>query len=375
MKRRGIGILIILAFIGSFLLASYFSDHGVSLHVQINKTIHWIESLLGDAPELNNPPVNTEQTIAKVKPKKQYQHVEIGSARACKYTSLGEVKYKKVGDVYSWVDEKGIANFSSTPPKEGEFKLLNYAGEKVFDYFSLDLNTESLVYDFNQKLTLKLNKLFKIYGQLLDRSSLKKVDIKLRIYSSKAAFKQIKAKYNMPIGDNTPGFYSHATNQAHLLLTNKAATMRTATHEATHAINRGIIGYSPKWLNEGLAEYSEYIEVKGQVSSVYPNGRWTNNNRMSEKLLPLHRLMSATNSDWDSPLRNRLYATSWAFIYFMMDNQQRKVILAKVIKNEQQNLCDVTDLQQVEKILGVPVKGLQKLFNNWAKLKLKVHAI
>jgi len=375
LKRRVIGIFTILAFVGSFLLTNYFSDHVVSLHAQLNKTIHWIESLFGDAPEFNKPPANSGLTITNLQPKNKYQHIEVGNARACKDTSLGEVKYKKVDDVYSWIDERGIANFSSTPPNQGEFELLNYAGEKVFDYFSLDLNTASLPYDFNQKLTLKLNKLFKVYGQLLDRSSLKKVEINLRIYASKIAFNQIKTEHNMPIGDNTPGFYSHATNQAHLLLTNQAATMKTATHEATHAINRGIIGYSPKWLNEGLAEYSENIEVKGQVSSVYLNKSWTNNNRISAKILPLHTLLSATNSDWDSTLRNRLYATSWAFIYFMMDNQQRKGMLAKIIRSEQQNLCDVADLQQVEKVIGMPVKGLQKQFGNWAKSKLTVHTI
>lgn len=375
MKRTGIGILTILAFVASFLLASYFSDHGISLHAQLNKTIHWVESLFSDAPELNKTPVNTGQIITNLQPKKQYQHVEVGNAGACKDTSLGEVKYKKVGDIYTWTDENDVYHVSDKPPKEGEFKLLNYAGEKVFDYFSLDLNTASLPYDFNQRLTLKLNKLFKVYGQLLDRSSLKKVDINLRIYASKVAFNQIKAKHNMPIGDNTPGFYSHATNQAHLLLTNDAATMRTATHEATHAINRGIIGYSSKWLNEGLAEYSEYIDVKGQVSSVHPNESWTNNNRMAEQLLSLDTLLAATNNDWNSKLRNKLYATSWAFIYFMMDNQQRKGMLAKVIRNEQQNLCDVIDLQQVEKAIGMPVKGLQRQFSHWTGLKLRTHNI
>lgn len=364
-----------LAFVGSFFLASYLSEHSISLHAQVNKSIHWVESLFGEEPEISGPPINTGQAIATVKPKKQYQHVEVGNARVCEDTSLGEVKYKKIGEVYTWVDDRGIANFSSTPPEKGDFKLLNYAGEKVFDYFTLDLNTESLPYDFNQKLTLKLNKLFELYGQLLDRSSLKKVDINLRIYVSKIAFNQIKAKHNMPISDNTPGFYTHATNQAHLLLTDNAATMRTSIHEATHAINRGIIGYSPNWLNEGLAEYSEYIEVEGQNSKALPNKNWTSNNRISEKLVPLHILLTATNSNWDSKLRSRLYATSWAFIYFMMDNPQRKGMLASIIKREQQNLCDVSEHQQVEKVIGMPVKGLQKQFNNWTRLKLKAHNI
>ena len=370
-----LGILTVLAFVGSFLLASYFSNQGISLHAQLNKTIHWVDSLFGEDSELDEPPANNEQANVQAKPKEQYHHVEVGNARACKDTSLGEVEYKKVGEVYTWVDERGIANFSSAPPKKGEFKVLNYAGEKVFDYFTLDLNTERLPYDFNQRLTSKLNKLFEIYGQLLDRSSLKKVDINLRVYASKVAFNQVKAKHNMPISDNTPGFYSHGSNQAHLLLTSHAATMRTAIHEAAHAINRGIIGYSPKWLNEGLAEYSEYIEVKGKSSRVYPNKNWTSKRLVSAQLLPLDKLLAATNGDWNSELRSRLYATSWAFIYFMMDNPQRKAMLAKVIKYEQQNLCDVTDIQQVEKVIGMPTEGLKRQFSHWSNQRLRAHNI
>ena len=375
MKKKLIGVFTVLAFAGSFLLANYFSDHGISLHSQLNKSIHWVESLFGEDSELTRPPANTKHAIAKEKPKKQYSHVEVGSAGTCKYTSLGEVKYKKVGDIYTWTDESGVYNVSDKPPKEGEFKLLNYAGEKVFDYFTLDLNTESLPYDFHQRLTLKLNKLFEVYGQLLDRTSLKKVDINLRVYASKVAFNQIKAKHNMPIGDNTPGFYSHGSNQAHLLLTSHASTMRTATHEAAHAINRGIIGYSPKWLNEGLAEYSEYIEVKGQSSRVYPNRNWTNKGLVSEQLLPLDKLLTATNDDWNSSLRNRLYATSWAFIYFLMDNQQRKGMLAKVIKSEQQNLCNIIDRNKIEQQLEVPLNVLQRQFSNWSKSRLRRQSI
>jgi len=345
LNKRFLGILTVLAFVGSFLLASYFSNQGISLHAQLNKTIHWVESLFGEDSELDEPPANNEQANVQAKPKEQYHHVEVGNARACKDTSLGEVEYKKVGEVYTWVDERGIANFSRLP------------------------------YDFNQRLTSKLNKLFEIYGQLLDRSSLKKVDINLRVYASKVAFNQVKAKHNMPISDNTPGFYSHGANQAHLLLTSHAATMRTAIHEAAHAINRGIIGYSPKWLNEGLAEYSEYIEVKGKSSRVYPNKNWTSKRLVSAQLLPLDKLLAATNGDWNSELRSRLYATSWAFIYFMMDNPQRKAMLAKVIKYEQQNLCDVTDIQQVEMVIGMPTEGLKRQFSHWSNQRLRAHNI
>jgi hypothetical protein len=380
MKKILIGIFIILTFVSSFLLASYFNDYGVNLHAQLNKSKDWLESLLSDneqspKPQTNKKPIKTVQPLRKIEIIEYYQHSEIEYSGHCKDTSLGEIKYKKIGEIYTWTDEKEIVHFSSTPPQKGDFELLSYAKEKVFDYFTLDLNTENLPYDFNEKLTLKLNKLFEIYGQLITHTSLKKVDINLRVYASLNSFNQVKINHNMPISDNTPGFYSHASNQAHLVFTNYAATMRTATHEATHAINRGIIGYSPKWLNEGLAEYSEYITVTAAGAKIYPNETWVKKQQLSELVLPLQVLLSANYKDWNSELVTRFYATSWAFIYFMMDHKQRKEMLATIIKNEQENLCDVADIAQIEKVIGMPIRILQEQFNQWIKLKLKAHTI
>jgi hypothetical protein len=385
LKTKLLYILLIgAAFVGSFFLADHFDRNSLYLPKQVSQGLIWVESLFSDVEVLtkldseilNNSKKKIELTVTIPREdEQQYSHVEVGRKPVCKDTSLGKIKYKKVGDIYTWTDKNDVYHVSDKPPVEGKFKLFNYAGEKVFDYFSLDLNTENLPYDFNEKLTVKLNTLFEVYGKLLDVSSLRKVDINLRIYASKVAFNKIKAKNNMPVGDNTPGFYSHATNQAHLLLTSHASTMRTATHEATHAINRGIIGYSSRWLNEGLAEYSEYIDVKGMNAYVYPNKDWTRNGRMSEKLLPLNTLFNANDNLWNSSQRQRLYATSWAFIYFMMENPHRKSMLATIIRSEQKNICDVIDNKNIEKQLDLSLNQLQKQFSYWSRTNLNLQLL
>lgn len=367
-----IGAITMVAFVASFLLASYFSGNNISLQTQLRNTLQWVESFFIDEPEA----VISKTTIDKVKFKDEASHhVEVGRRPVCKDTSLGELEYKKVGEVYTWTDEYGMPHFSDTPPSKGDFESLNYAGQKVFDYFTLDLNTESLPYDFNQKLSLKLNKLFELYGQLLDTSSLKKVDINLRVYQSNIAYEQIQNEHNMPSGSKSNGFYSYSNNQAYLIFTTNERTMRTAAHEATHAINRAIIGYTPRWLNEGLAEYSEFIQVKGKSAIVYPNEDWTNKSFISKQLLPLSALFSANNSQWNSGLRQRLYTTSWAFVYFMMEHPQRKSILAKLIKSEQQNLCNILDWENIEQQLEIPLNILQKQFSLWSKSKLRRQSI
>lgn len=285
------------------------------------------------------------------------------------------MKYKKVGEVYTWTDENGTPHFSDTPPDKGDYSQLNYAGEKVLDYFLLDLNTESLPYDFNQKLTVKLNKLFRFYGKLLDTSSLKKVDINLQVVANKATYQSIQKAHNMAVGNQSNGFYSHASNKAYLLYTNDQLAMQTAIHEATHAINRAVIGYSPKWLNEGLAEYSESIRVFSKTANVYPNQNWTRNGIISEKLLPLEVLFSTESKDWNGQLRKRLYATSWAFIYFMMEESNRMAMIARVINAEQVNLCDTVKKHSLEELFGTTINQLQRQFSNWSKGKLRAQSI
>jgi hypothetical protein len=377
-------LLTVIACVGSFLLANHLAEEKLDLPPQVAQSIRWFESLFLAVKELDvETIINSGNEEVKIQPRvgssddteQIYSHVEVGNRRVCVDTSLGEVKYKKVGNIYTWTDEQDVYHVSDKAPDEEHFELLSYAGERVFDYFTLDLNTESLPYDFNQTLTAKLNKLFELYGNLLDRDSLKKVDINLRVYQSKLAFEQVKKQHNMSNADNINGFYSHGNNQAYLLFINNERTMRTAAHEATHAVNRAIIGYTPRWLNEGLAEYSEFIEVVGNSAKVYPNNDWTNNNVISKDLLSLNDLFSASSSQWKSDLRPRLYATSWAFVYYMMEHPQRKSVLAKLIKIEQQNLCNVTAIDEVEEKLGIGLNILQNQFSRWSRSKLRRQSI
>ena len=368
-------LIIVVAFVATFGVVKYLEKNGLHLPTALSHSIHWIESLFKEEKAVSdelilNKPIEEQDNI-----KTHYQHSNVEKRPVCKDTSLGQLTYKKVGDVYTWTDESGTPHFSDNPPDNSDFELLNYAGEKVFDYFSLDLNTESLPYDFNQKLTIKLNKLFQLYGQLLDTSSLKKVDINIQVVTNKIAYQQIQQAHKMVKGNRSNGFYSHGSNKAYILFTNNEQTMKTAIHEATHAINRAIIGYSPKWLNEGLAGYNEGIQVSDQLARIYPHDSWTEKAMISQQMLPLDMLFSAKSKKWNGKYRQRLYATSWAFIYFMMEHPQRKSLLAKLIKIEQQNLCNVTPLNIIEDKLEVRLNILQSQFSRWSRSKLRRQSI
>jgi hypothetical protein len=129
--------------VGSFFLANHFTNKSTDLPQKVAQSMKWFEWLFLDVQELavqakenlENKAVSLEQSVKLTKEvEKNYSHIEVGSRPTCKGTSLGKLKYKKVGGIYTWTDENEVYHVSDKPPKEGTFKLFNYAGKKVFDY-------------------------------------------------------------------------------------------------------------------------------------------------------------------------------------------------------------------------------------------------
>lgn len=371
MKKIPYGLLIVTTFILSFLLASYLSQNNLTLPKLFNDVLAIFYSEPDKPIETN--PVGAITAITAIKPL-QNIHINHNEDFQCVDTSIDDVKFKRVGDVFTWTDSDGINHFSDQPPTTGDFDIYDFAGEKTLDYFTLNLTTTASPL-FRNQLEIKIQKLFSLYGQLLDKSSLRKIEINQQIFVSELEFNQHRKKTDSKLSVNTAGFYMPNSNQASILLSTPSKTMRTSVHEAVHAINRGVIGYTPHWLNEGLAEYSEQIDVSMQVGKISPNSSWVSNGRINFKPVPLQYLFTASHSDWNSDKAPQLYATAWAFIHYMMDKPRRKPDLARLIKFEQHKRCDRLTIQQIEKVLGIKVQAIELQFQLWTRGMVKPHTV
>lgn len=367
MNRKINIIVIVISFTLSYLVASYLSNNRLNLSSTLKPFLELVnkddtEILLVDEP--------IEPNISKVtKP----NHIQVNNLPTCKDTSIGKIKYKKVNNVYIWIDDNGIENYSDKPPITSNYQIYNYAGRLVYDYFSLNLQTSKTSSTFRTELENKITKVFKLYGYLLDKDSLRKVEINQRIYNSPEQFYIDSNQYGKLLASTT-GFYTSSNNQASILFTTTSQTINTAVHEATHAINRGVIGLSNKWLNEGLSEYKENISTISNSINVVPNTSWTRNSRFIHKPLSLIELFNAPDADWNSEKSNQLYASSWGFIYYMMENPMRKSVLAQLIKREQLERCNKIDLPTIESILN-NIDRLEIEFQLWASKTIKTHSI
>ena len=365
-------LIIIVAFIASFALAYYLNGKSFYLPNFLvpsqyfqNDLMQTEESTLDGQTDLLLPSEQFQKPLQTVNIPKIVELPETGQSQIfCIDHSLGELQVQNKNGLYYWTDEQGIKHISDKKPKDTEYQMLTLAGEQVLDYFSLNITGSDVPFEFKEKLTRYITKLFAVYGQLLSKAELKKVVVNLKFITSKTAFEQYKARYAPGVNSAT-GFYSNGSNQAVIFYSNYENAFSTALHETAHAINRAVVGNTAKWLNEGLAEYLENIEVNLSSAIIKPSSDWLRNGQLKYPLIDLNALLISSVDDWKAEGNQSLYAASWTFVYFMMDDPSRKKALARFIRREQENLCNTSSLEQTLKHLGFNLSTLQNDFKLW----------
>ena len=171
---------------------------------------------------------------------------------------------------------------------------------------------------------------------------------------------------------NTAGMYFHASNSAFIHYDNAHSAMRTAVHEAVHAINKAVLGYTPRWFNEGFAEYFELTQNNMQTAIVEPNSSWTKNNNITKSVFSIGSLVGLDDS-WKKGDTSKLYASSWAAIYFLMDTQAGRSLLKNIMLAEQEFLCNKLSEKQLKTMMYKQFPNLNREYSQRLKKPLKAH--
>lgn len=289
-------------------------------------------------------------------------HLPQADTTRCTDVSLGEVKYKRNGNIYTWADSHGVPHFSDTKP-DFAVETLDTDFVEPLDYFELTLQAANLPPTFTEELRIKLNTVFKVYGQIIGADALKKVRLNLTVFATRSRYEQaIKQRGADP--SNTDGIYFHATNSAFIYYRNEQSAMRTAIHEAVHAINQAILGTTPRWLNEGLAEYFEYTNNSMQLVSIEPHLSWISNKHIAQSVFTINWLTGLDNN-WQTADDTKLYASSWAAIYFLMGSSKGKQFLKSVMLAEQNSPCSKLTAETLESMLYQHFPQLSKDYKTW----------
>lgn len=250
--------------------------------------------------------------------------------------------YLLASGVYQWRDAQGRVHFGDAPTPNSDAKNLSA------DYdFSLPFKlviegigkangkTYRIPSNVEQRLGAYVSKIFTIYRQALDLEYPQTREFRIEIYGTEQAYRAYQQSV-APVLENSAGFYNPATNQITTWGMPSDHLLRLITHECSHAISASHGKYVPVWLNEGLAEYFEEMQVSGLGAQVPVSQQWLyvlKQRGYVSSSPDLRAVIDSPHNLWYTAngADGISYATSWSLVWFLMDSKQGRRIVAELL--------------------------------------------
>lgn len=139
---------------------------------------------------------------------------------------------------------------------------------------------------------------------------------------------------------NVAGFYTPATKEIVTWRQQLPGFLGTTMlHEAGHAIMDAHYENVPVWLMEGSADFFAFaLHAPGEVQQRILHRRWTRLNEWlrDHSLVPLRKLVDASNADFKDLDPEKAYTTSWSLFQLLMStNRDREVMLALLAERQE----------------------------------------
>ena len=157
-------------------------------------------------------------------------------------------------------------------------------------------------------------------------------NINLRVFSSFDDYKSHQ-KVNSNTRSNN-GYFSISKQE--IVLFNNERIIRTFYHEFNHYLLRAHYKNPPKWINEGLSEYFEYmsdtepISILPQKKKVARIKSWIDDEIQND----IEQVLTASNEQWAKQNIKPQYRSStisYAIVFFLMSVEGGDQIIGKII--------------------------------------------
>lgn len=250
--------------------------------------------------------------------------------------------------VYQWRDEHGRLHFGDRPPATAEAQVLAApdpapAREALTVRFHRQDFTLSAA--GQARLDRTLPAVHHLYRQLFGLDLRRTVEVNLHLFRDKPAFDAwVAARTGDPRSHPIAGIYLPETNEVAVWRRpNEEDVVATLIHEASHVIMGQLSPRAPAWLQEGMAEYFEGLEVGDDGLQVVPLTR--SHARIRDwiergELISVRSYLGLSNREWRQMAHDASsvpYTLAWGLVYFGLSEPSGKRLLRELMQNLEKN--------------------------------------
>lgn len=242
-----------------------------------------------------------------------------------------------------------------------EFTLTK-ASYNVTKHLILSITSPTLPTGFSETLANKIKILLEKYEYSFGLYLKKNIEINIVILPSKESYLDFIASLSL---DNpySQGLYWARSNYAFVAFKNAKQAAQTAFHESVHAINFSLVGLQSRWINEGLAELFESMEInetdKGYTASF-------NIQRPMSDFTALDYVDLLYSEDqWDTEQRDELYTNARNFLTYLVTQPQGIQVVSSLLQEERRDPCSKLSEDSYIQLIEDNVYDMQFGYEDW----------
>lgn len=240
---------------------------------------------------------------------------------------------------------------------------------EITDFFELNITGDAVSESFILNLEQRLMLVFRLYGGLIGKRNLRRVAFNILIYKERDEYESFVESFAPDLAGSA-GVYSHKTVMATVHFSDEEQALRTSIHESVHALTHALIGATPRWLSEGVAEYFETISGSLESPQVAYNPAWVNSDQsLRFDSFDFWQLANMESMWRDGTRQDRLslYANAWHWIYFFNSSNQRMNALGYLLRTERSEPCSVMEPSEALELLNRAAPNFEVEFLDWEK--------
>jgi len=292
------------------------------------------ESWSDTAPAASSSSAAPAKSLADSMPTGYRNH---GGAE-CVRPPTQDIRDVERGAVYRWTDSEGKVHFGDRPQQSGAEDLSKkYAaatqGVRLVMEYPGWAGDAQLEFQLRREADL----LYRVLTRFIPQKAWRQINLNLVLFASQSAFDEFRQQQGANSG--WMAYYSGGHNQAYLARQQRDEwTLRIARHEMTHAMMTGMLGTTPIWLSEGMAQYLEGLQWQMNAGQIKADAAGFN--RLSAQgLTGFSELAGRRHAEFNGMAQDENYARAAAMVFFLIDHDDGKRWLRQTLVHYAQHPC------------------------------------
>jgi len=266
-----------------------------------------------------------------------------GDVSVCSPTAVANPARLPKDAVYRWTDDRGRVHFSDRPPDheatKGTQRVALTGGPRFSATWTFDgLRPPPLL---REALERNVDGVFRFFEHGLSLDGMEPLQVNLRIIKGPKRFAAYRDAKDPGLTTDS-GFYRFRDNEAVVRWTDEQRAIAVARHEVSHLVVGNLLGDTPTWVNEGLAEVVERLVFSDGAMLAQPDREAIEalQSRIGGRGWPsVRQFMQLSRTQWDQQGETFSYQYAWSLVHFLLEDSRRRDLLVDYLDTLARHRC------------------------------------